>query len=123
MVIANLHTLGVHISVDDFGSGFTSLAYLVSLAVDELKLDRTFVTPLTTGESERARPLLRATIELGHSMGMRVVAEGVEDTTTLELLRRFGCDRVQGYLIGHPVPAEQLTLRTHGRLSISSASR
>ena len=109
-VIDELHAIGVGVSIDDFGAGFTSLAYLSGLAIDELKLDRTFITPLASAGSERALPLLRATIALGHAMGMCVVAEGVEDLPTLELLGRLGCDRVQGYVISRPVPSGQVAL-------------
>jgi EAL domain-containing protein (putative c-di-GMP-specific phosphodiesterase class I) len=109
-VIAALHELGVVVSVDDFGAGFTSLAYLSSLAVGELKLDRSFITGLTGGGPRgRDVPLVRATIELGHALGLRVVTEGIEDAETLELLTELGCDLVQGYFIGRPAPADQLT--------------
>ena len=104
LVIAELFDLGVTVSVDDFGTGFTSLAYLSSLAVRELKLDRTFIASLAT----RARQLVRSTIELGHALGLRVVAEGVEDDDTLALFAELGCDIVQGYLIGMPEPADEL---------------
>lgn len=75
----------------------------------ELKLDRTFITKLA-GESKRDLELVRATIELGHRMGLRVVAEGIEDRETLELLTSIGCDFVQGYFICRPVPADDLSL-------------
>ncbi len=100
VVIDELHELGVVVSVDDFGTGFTSLAYLSSLAVRELKLDRTF----TTHVAQRDRQLVRSTIELGHALGLRVVAEGVEDAETLALLTELGCDVCQGYFIGMPEP-------------------
>ncbi len=99
-VIDELADFGVVVSVDDFGTGFTSLAYLSSLAVGELKLDRTF----TTHVAHRDRQLVRSTIELGHALGLRVVAEGVEDAATLELLTELGCDIGQGYFIGMPEP-------------------
>lgn len=108
-VIGDLKDLGIVVSIDDFGAGFTSLAHLGSLAVKELKLDRTFVT--TLGE-ERTRDveLVRATIELGHTMGLRVVAEGIEDRETLELLASIGCDFAQGFFICKPLPADDLSL-------------
>jgi diguanylate cyclase (GGDEF)-like protein len=102
-IIDELSKLGVVVSVDDFGTGFTSLAYLSSLAVRELKLDRTF----TTHVAERDLQLVRSTIELGHALGLRVVAEGVEDGETLALLTELGCDVGQGYFIGMPEPAEE----------------
>jgi diguanylate cyclase (GGDEF)-like protein len=107
-VIAALHELGVVVSVDDFGAGFTSLAYLSSLAVGELKLDRSFIAGLAGGARGRDVPLVRATIELGHALGMRVVTEGIEDAATLELLTELGCDLGQGYFIGRPAPADAL---------------
>jgi diguanylate cyclase (GGDEF)-like protein len=100
VVIDDLAALGVIVSVDDFGTGFTSLAYLSSLSVRELKLDRTF----TTHVAQRDRQLVRSTIELGHALGLRVVAEGVEDAKTLALLTELGCDVGQGYFIGKPEP-------------------
>jgi diguanylate cyclase (GGDEF)-like protein len=107
-VIEELRHLGVVASVDDFGAGFTSLAYLSSLAVGELKLDRTFITGLATGDRECNPALVRATVELGHSLGLRVVAEGVEDRATLDLLSDLGCDLAQGFFIDLPKPADEL---------------
>jgi diguanylate cyclase len=111
-VIAELRERGVDVSIDDFGAGFTSLAYLSALAVRELKLDRTLITGLGLGSGNATRDLelVRATIELGHAMGMRVVAEGIEDEETLTLLRELGCDLAQGFLISRPVPADELKL-------------
>jgi diguanylate cyclase (GGDEF)-like protein len=114
LVIEELHALGLIVSIDDFGSGFTSLAHLSSLAVHELKLDRVFITGLGTGEQrDRDLQLVRATIDLGHTMGLRVVAEGIEDSATLELLSQLGCDIAQGYYISKPRPAEELSFRAH----------
>jgi diguanylate cyclase (GGDEF)-like protein len=110
LVIAQLRDLGLGVSLDDFGAGFTSLAYLGSLAVSELKLDRTFITGLASGDEGRDLALVRATIDLGHALAMRVVAEGVEDAATLELLRDVGCDVAQGYHIGRPLPAGDLDI-------------
>jgi diguanylate cyclase len=109
-VISELRGLGLGISIDDFGSGFTSLAYLGSLAVTELKLDRTFINGLIADGREQDVKLVRATIELGHALGLTVVAEGIETCATLELLALLGCDRAQGYFTGRPVPAEALDL-------------
>jgi diguanylate cyclase len=109
-VIDELRGLGLGISIDDFGSGFTSLAYLGSLAVTELKLDRTFIHGLIADGREQDVKLVRATIELGHALELTVVAEGIETCATLELLALLGCDRAQGYFTGRPVPAEALDL-------------
>ena len=108
LVIAQLRGLGLGVSIDDFGAGFTSLAYLGGLAVSELKLDRSFLTRLATGDKDRNQALVRATIALGHKLGMRVVAEGIEDHAALDLLTSLGCDLAQGYFISHPMPAQDL---------------
>ena len=109
-VIGELRELGVGVSIDDFGAGFTSLAYLSSLAVSELKLDRSFIKGLVGATPDRDLALIRATIDLGHALGMRVVAEGVEDNTVLEQLRGAGCDVAQGFYISHPMAADDLVL-------------
>ncbi len=110
LLIAQLRDLGLGVSIDDFGAGFTSLAYLGSLAVSELKLDRTFITGLATGDKRRDLALVRATIDLGHALEMRVVAEGIEDRATLDLLAGAGCDLAQGFFISRPMPALDLVL-------------
>jgi predicted signal transduction protein with EAL and GGDEF domain len=107
-VLVRLHELGVEVSIDDFGAGFTSLAYLSALEVDELKLDRSFIARLAGPDRARDVELVRATVHLGHALGLRVVAEGIENAQTLELLGDVGCDVVQGYFIGKPVPPERL---------------
>lgn len=114
-VVDALSRLGVGISIDDFGAGFTSLGHLSSLAIAELKLDRTLIAPLSTvngATATRSRDLelVRATIGLGHALGLRVVAEGVEDPATLELLSSLRCDFAQGRHIGEPKPAHELAL-------------
>jgi EAL domain-containing protein (putative c-di-GMP-specific phosphodiesterase class I) len=111
-VIEGLKDLGIVVSIDDFGAGFTSLAYLSSLAVGELKLDRTFIADLGAEGKERDLELVRATIQLGHDMKLRVVAEGIEDVATLELLSELGCDLAQGYFISRPMPADKLAFRS-----------
>jgi diguanylate cyclase (GGDEF)-like protein len=108
--IADLKAGGITVSVDDFGAGFTSLAYLSSLAVSELKLDRSFISGLAHGGDQRNIALVRSTISLAHALGLRVVAEGVEDEASLELLVGFDCDLAQGYLISEPKPATELEL-------------
>ncbi len=109
-VITQLREIGLGVSIDDFGSGFTSLAYLGSLAVSELKLDRAFITGAGEADKGRNLALVRATIALGHKLQMRVVAEGIEDPAALELLTSMGCDLAQGYFISHPLPAADLVL-------------
>ena len=105
-VLQDLRALGVHIAIDDFGTGYSSMAYLKGLAVDALKIDKSFVQKLATNSSDRA--IVRSTVELGHNLGLRVVAEGVEDTVSYEQLARLGCDLAQGYYLGRPMPEADL---------------
>jgi diguanylate cyclase (GGDEF)-like protein len=121
-VIEEVRAMGVGVSIDDFGSGFTSLAYLGSLPITELKLDRTFIGGLSATGREQDMKLVRATIELGHALGLLVVAEGIETLATLELLSLLGCDRAQGYFTGRPVPAQDFELTsTLPTLRVASA--
>jgi diguanylate cyclase len=105
-VIDQLRALGCTVSIDDFGAGFTSLASLGKLAVGEVKLDRSFLTTLEQDPESRA--LVEATINLAHALGLHVVAEGVEERVTLDLLATLGCDLAQGYYIAKPTPASEL---------------
>ena len=114
-VIQRLRDMGIVVSIDDFGAGFTSLAYLSSLAVGELKLDRAFIVGLANQGDGRDLELVRATINLGHEMGLRVVAEGIEDLETLDLLSDLGCDLAQGYYISRPTPADKLSFTSMTR--------
>ncbi|HRK57854.1 MAG TPA: EAL domain-containing protein, partial [Burkholderiaceae bacterium] len=94
-VLQELHRMGVRLSIDDFGTGFSSLAYLKKLPVDEIKIDRTFVHRMIDDADDRV--IVRSTIELAHSLGLKVVAEGVESEQCLDVLRSMGCDIAQGY--------------------------
>ena len=107
-----LKTLGTKIAIDDFGTGYSSLAYLKRLPVSEIKIDRSFVTNLSTDNDDAA--IVRPTISLGHNLGLEVVAEGVEDGTSYKMLAEYGCDYAQGYFISPPLPADELVewLRT-----------
>jgi diguanylate cyclase (GGDEF)-like protein len=105
-VVEALHSLGVGLSIDDYGTGYSSLAYLQDLAVDELKLDRAFVSRLTA--DPRSAAIVRSTVQLAHSLGLRLVAEGVEDAATLAALQHYGCDLTQGFHHSRPLPADQL---------------
>jgi EAL domain-containing protein (putative c-di-GMP-specific phosphodiesterase class I)/GGDEF domain-containing protein len=98
--------LGVVISIDDYGTGQSSLGYLQRLPAGELKIDKSFVQNLV--EDQRDVIMVRSTVALAHQLGMKVVAEGVEDEATLALLKAAECDVAQGWLIGRPMPAEQL---------------
>jgi diguanylate cyclase (GGDEF)-like protein len=105
LVVERLHALGVHLSIDDFGTGYSSMAYLKTLPVQELKIDRSFVSSMTT--SERDAVIVRSTVELGRNLGLRVIAEGVEDLSTWHELDAVGCDALQGYYISRPVPSDR----------------
>jgi EAL domain-containing protein (putative c-di-GMP-specific phosphodiesterase class I) len=105
-ILKRLSAVGFQLAIDDFGTGYSSLAYLGRLPVDEIKIDRSFVMKMSTSDGDRT--IVQASIDLAHKFGKRVVAEGVEDTTTLHLLEGMGCDQAQGYLISRPLPAEHL---------------
>jgi diguanylate cyclase (GGDEF)-like protein len=104
-VLRRLHGLGVRIAVDDFGTGYSSLAYLRRLPVDEVKIDKSFVLGLASDLGDLA--VVRAIVDLGHSLGLTVVAEGVEEDATRDQLVEMGCDIAQGYLISRPLGAER----------------
>ena len=106
-VLRELRDLGVRFSVDDFGTGQSSLAYLKRLPLHKAKIDKAFVLGMADDRGDAA--LVRAAIELGHALGLRVVAEGVEDSTTQALLTDLGCDLVQGYHISRSVPRAAFT--------------
>ncbi len=112
-ILTRLRAYGVQISIDDFGTGYSSLAYLRELPIDELKLDRSFIFPMA--DDARAAALVHSTIGLAHSLGLRMVAEGVETQVALNELARHGCDQAQGYYLSRPVPPAELDhwLSTH----------
>lgn len=120
-VLRRLHALGVVLAVDDFGTGYSSLAYLRRLPVDEVKIDKSFVLGMGTDLSDMA--VVRSIIELGHSLQLAVVAEGVEDDASREQLIEMGCDVAQGYLISRPLAEQRfeawLRARTSRQLNTS----
>ena len=105
--LEELRAAEVGVSMDDFGTGYTSLALLADLPLDTVKIDRSFVTAMT--QSERSRAVVESIISMGHALRLRVVGEGVETNEELEILARLGCDEVQGYLISRPQPAADIT--------------
>jgi len=113
-----LHTLNVPLSIDDFGTGHSSLAYVRSLPVSEIKVDRSFCMEL----DDRALVILRSAIAMGHDLGMKVTAEGVESRDAMERIKELGCDYAQGYYIGRAVPAAVLSRRLRRGAAFGSAS-
>ncbi len=107
-MVQSLHDMGIRLSIDDYGTGYSSLAYVANLPVNELKIDKVFVNNMLDSAEDSA--IVRSTIELGHYLKMTVVAEGIEERAELARLREFGCDYVQGYLVCKPMQeAEMLT--------------
>ena len=107
-----LRRAGLHVSIDDFGTGYSSLAALRRLPAAELKIDRAFITDLSSGEA--ARSIVRAVVQMAHSLNLRVVAEGVETEAQRDELVRLGCDELQGYLFAKPMTATLLALWAGG---------
>jgi EAL domain-containing protein (putative c-di-GMP-specific phosphodiesterase class I) len=105
-VLRQLRSMGVQLSIDDYGTGYSSLSYVKRLPVTELKIDRSFVGTMTSVPDNDA--IVRSTIELAHSLGLRVVAEGVEDEDVRRALAEAGCDVAQGFLWARPLPPEHL---------------
>lgn len=105
-MLLELHEMGVRIAIDDYGTGYSSLAYLKRLPLDAIKIDKSFVLNLLANEGDSF--IVRSVADLGHSLGLEVVAEGVEDAQTLRLLSMMGCDLAQGYHLSRPLPAAEL---------------
>jgi diguanylate cyclase (GGDEF)-like protein len=105
-ILTRLADLGITLSIDDFGAGYTSLAHLKGLPVHQLKIDRTFVAEMTA--DHRDADIVRSIVELGHNLGLTTVAEGIEDQATWDRLSALGCDVAQGYFLCRPMPADQL---------------
>jgi EAL domain-containing protein (putative c-di-GMP-specific phosphodiesterase class I) len=102
-VVTRLREMGVKVAIDDFGSGYSSLGYLKSLPVNDLKIDKSFVINMMEDSGDLV--IVQSTIELAHNLGLTVIAEGVESDETWRRLRALGCDVAQGWLIGRPLPA------------------
>jgi EAL domain-containing protein (putative c-di-GMP-specific phosphodiesterase class I) len=117
-IMNRLGELGISLSLDDFGTGSSSLAYLRELPVQELKIDKSFI--LGMDEDEEAAMIVRTIVELAHNLGLRAVGEGIETDEAYRLLATSGCDYGQGFLMGRPMPAAELTvLATRPRTSVA----
>ncbi len=118
-----LAEVGVELSIDDFGTGYSSLSYLRRLPINEIKIDRSFV--MRMHEDPGDAMIVRATVDLGRNLGLRVVAEGVEHAATWDQLRVLGCDVAQGYFLARPMPATDATnwlaRRTPGLSSVAES--
>ncbi len=117
--LQRLHATGVQISVDDFGTGYSSLTHLKRLPVQEIKIDKSFVIDMATNRDGAA--IVRSTIDLGHNLGLKVVAEGVEDEKTETMLREYGCDFIQGFHISRPAAAGLLGPWLRNRAGLNGA--
>ncbi len=106
--LESIRSRGIRISLDDFGTGYSSLSYLCDFPIDIIKIDQSFV--FTIGQNAKHEAIVRAIFAMGHSLGMKVVAEGVETQEHFDFLKHEGCDVIQGYLISRPIPADALTL-------------
>jgi EAL domain-containing protein (putative c-di-GMP-specific phosphodiesterase class I) len=100
----SLRDAGLHLSLDDFGTGYSSLAYLKRFPFSSVKIDRAFVTDITTNAGDAA--IAKAIIGMGHGLQLNVIAEGVETAEQLQLLRESGCDQIQGFYFSRPIPAD-----------------
>ncbi|HET6370155.1 MAG TPA: EAL domain-containing protein, partial [Nitrospiria bacterium] len=106
-VLMRLRKMGTSLSIDDFGTGYSSLGYLNKLPLNAIKIDKSFIMSMTSTSDDVT--IVRSTIDLGHNLGLKVVAEGVENKEAWDCLASLGCDVVQGYYISRPVYAEELT--------------
>ena len=105
-ILQKLRDMGVRLSVDDYGTGYSSMAYLKNLPVHELKIDRSFIMGINTAPNDAV--IVQSATALGHNLGLSIVAEGVEDETTLVALRALGVDVAQGFHLGRPMPEDVL---------------
>ncbi len=117
-VLGRLRATGVSLAIDDYGTGYSSLSYLRRIEADELKIDKSFVMQM--GLDDNSAIIVRSTIELGHSLGLTVTAEGVEDRATSETLQRLGCDRVQGFFHSQPLSASSIEAWLNERRRVST---
>lgn len=107
-ILNEFHALGFGVSIDDFGTGYSSLAYLKNLPADEIKIDKSFVMNMANDKKDES--IVKAAVDLAHNLDLKIVAEGVEDEETLDMLSEMGCDYAQGYYLAKPMPSEELLL-------------
>lgn len=105
-ILNEFHEMGFGVSIDDFGTGYSSLAYLKNLPADEIKIDKSFVMNMANDKKDAS--IVKAAVDLAHTLGLKIVAEGVEDQTTLNLLTEMGCDYAQGYHMAKPMPCDEV---------------
>jgi len=105
-ILNEFHQLGFGISIDDFGTGYSSLAYLKNLPADEIKIDKSFVMNMANDKKDES--IVKAAVNLAHTLGLKIVAEGVEDERTFDLLTAMGCDYAQGYYMAKPMPCDDV---------------
>jgi EAL domain-containing protein (putative c-di-GMP-specific phosphodiesterase class I) len=117
-VLNALHDQGIRLSIDDFGTGYSSMAYLKQLPVDELKIDRSFIIGMTSDHDDAV--IVRGALDLGHNLGLTVVAEGVETEDHVSALSDLGCDMAQGYHYARPMPPDELTAWLAARSTMDS---
>jgi EAL domain-containing protein (putative c-di-GMP-specific phosphodiesterase class I) len=104
--VEQFKALGVQLSIDDFGTGYSSLAYLKKFPIDKVKIDQSFVRDITSDANDEA--IVRAIVQMARSLGLKTIAEGVEDAATLAAVKRYECDSVQGFHFARPMPPDQI---------------
>ena len=112
-ILQTFKNLGIKIALDDFGTGYSSLGYIRQLPLDTIKIDRSFITQIESNDKDAG--IVRLIIAMAHTLDMDVVVEGIEKEQTLDLLKSYGCDMAQGFLLGRPVTAGEIEARLSGR--------
>ena len=120
VILNQLREAGVQVSMDDFGTGYTSLALLADLPLDTVKIDRSFIVAMS--ECQRSRAIVESVINMAHALSLHVVGEGIETNEQFAMLAGLGCNEVQGYLISRPLPADDITEFLHQHFEQSNAA-